>query len=307
MGYDVIGDVHGQYEKLTKLLGMLGYGQHLGALRHPEGRTAVFVGDLIDYGSGQVEVLDLVRGMEQRGSARVVMGNHELNAIGYATPSEDRMGWLREHSGKNKKQHSEFLKQVGWDSPLHHELVGWFRTLPIALDLGGIRVCHAWWNDDMIAVAREVSDADGRLAENSLSAAFCKGAQAFEVLECLTKGCEVELPEGYTFVDKSGNVRSAVRVKWWDVNSTTYRRAALVSADQRLDIPDDPLPLGVNLGNPSPVPVFVGHFRLAGRPAPQNANTAVLDYSAANGCPLVAYRWNGEPELADDGFVSVGN
>jgi hypothetical protein len=235
------------------------------------------------------------------------MGNHELNAIGYATPTEDGKGWLREHSGKNNEQHSQFLKQVGWKTPLHHELVAWFRTLPVALDLGGIRVCHAWWNDEIIAIADRASDARGRLSDDFLMASFRRGETAYDVLESLTKGCEVELPEGRTFVDKGGDVRSAVRVRWWDEKSTTYRRAAIVSHDQCDSIPDDELPVEVILGNPSPVPVFVGHYRLRGQPAPQNANTAVLDYSAAKGCPLVAYRWSGEPELADDGFVSVGN
>ena len=85
MDYDVIGDVHGQDLKLKALLAELGYRVRAGAYRHPAGRVAVFVGDLIDRGPGQVEVLEIVRRMEAAGSARVVMGNHELNAIGYAT------------------------------------------------------------------------------------------------------------------------------------------------------------------------------------------------------------------------------
>jgi len=50
MGYDVIGDVHGQNLKLKALLVKLGYRVRHGAWRHPEGRVAVFVGDLIDRG-----------------------------------------------------------------------------------------------------------------------------------------------------------------------------------------------------------------------------------------------------------------
>jgi len=59
-------------------------------------------------------------------------------------------------------------------------------------------------------------------------------------------------------------------------------------------------------GNPSPVPVFVGHYWLKGRPGPQNTNTAVLDYGAGLEGPLVAYRWDGESKLAEERFVSVG-
>ena len=121
MEYDVIGDVHGQNLKLKALLTALGYRVHAGAYRHPAGRIAVFVGDLIDRGPGQVEVLGIVRRMEAAGSARVVMGNHELNAIGYATRGEDGVTWLRRHSAENEAQHRGFLDQVGWDTPLHRE------------------------------------------------------------------------------------------------------------------------------------------------------------------------------------------
>ncbi len=48
-GIDVIGDVHGEFNKLVELLGHLGYQDRAGAYRHPE-RTAIFVGDLIDRG-----------------------------------------------------------------------------------------------------------------------------------------------------------------------------------------------------------------------------------------------------------------
>ncbi|MEP7216639.1 MAG: metallophosphoesterase, partial [Anaerolineaceae bacterium] len=291
MGNDVIGDIHGQHTKLKALLSELGYRVRAGAYRHPAGRVAVFVGDLIDRGPGQVEVVEIVRRMEAAGSARVVMGNHELNAIGYATPTEDGADWLRKHTATNEAQHRAFLDQVGRDSALHRELIAWFRTLPVALDLGGIRVCHAWWDDELIAAAAQASDKNGRLAEGFLRASFRKGEAAHVVLEGVTKGLEVRLPNGYSFVDPSGATRTKVRVRWWDDEATTFRAAALVPEDQRACIPDVPLPSAMPPGNPSAVPVFVGHYWLTGRPGPQNANTAVLDYGAGLKGPLVAYRW----------------
>jgi hypothetical protein len=55
--------------------------------------------------------LGLVRRMVEAGTARCVMGNHEFNAIAWAT-----------------------------SDPEHPD---WFKTLPLWLDLGGIRVVHA--------------------------------------------------------------------------------------------------------------------------------------------------------------------
>lgn len=60
MAHDIIGDIHGHGERLEALLLELGYRFRAGAWRHPD-RTAVFVGDLIDRGPGQLRTLELVR------------------------------------------------------------------------------------------------------------------------------------------------------------------------------------------------------------------------------------------------------
>ncbi len=55
-------------------------GRAVGA-RHPEGRTAVFVGDLVDRGPDTPGVLRLVMGMISAGHALCVSGNHEAKLI----------------------------------------------------------------------------------------------------------------------------------------------------------------------------------------------------------------------------------
>ncbi|WP_119731221.1 polynucleotide kinase-phosphatase [Thermomonospora amylolytica] len=85
--FDVIGDVHGCRAELETLLAELGYeierdadGRPRGA-RHPEGRTAVFVGDLVDRGPDTPGVLRLVMGMVAAGTALCVSGNHENKLV----------------------------------------------------------------------------------------------------------------------------------------------------------------------------------------------------------------------------------
>lgn len=82
--FDIIGDVHGCYDELRALLGELGYSvAHVDGrwtATHPEGRTPVFVGDLVDRGPASAEVLELVMDLEA-GGALCVNGNHEARLL----------------------------------------------------------------------------------------------------------------------------------------------------------------------------------------------------------------------------------
>ncbi|MFC9886831.1 polynucleotide kinase-phosphatase [Streptomyces pilosus] len=71
--FDIIGDVHGCSAELEALLGKLGYADGV----HPGGRTAVFVGDLVDRGPDSPAVLRRVMTMVKSGNALCVPGNHE--------------------------------------------------------------------------------------------------------------------------------------------------------------------------------------------------------------------------------------
>ncbi|MGW1595465.1 polynucleotide kinase-phosphatase [Streptomyces sp. NPDC002343] len=71
--FDIIGDIHGCSAELEALLAKLGYADGV----HPEGRTAVFVGDLVDRGPDSPGVLRRVMSMVNSGTALCVPGNHE--------------------------------------------------------------------------------------------------------------------------------------------------------------------------------------------------------------------------------------
>ncbi len=85
--FDVIGDVHGCRAELELLLTELGYQVERDAAgrpvcaRHPAGRRAVFLGDLVDRGPDTPGVLRLVMGMAAAGSALCVAGNHEVKLL----------------------------------------------------------------------------------------------------------------------------------------------------------------------------------------------------------------------------------
>jgi hypothetical protein len=308
MSYDIIGDIHGHADRLKALLTKLGYEQRDGAWRHLS-RTVIFVGDFVDRGPGQLRTLALVRDMINAGSARAVMGNHEFNAIGWATadPINDGL-YLRPRHGetgeKNRRQHEAFLAEVGADSAEHRSWVEWFKQLPLWIEEQDFRVVHACWSPRHVETLRPLLLPGNRLGSETAQAANRKGSEAYDAIETLLKGAELELPSGHTFIDKDGHVRSAIRTRWWDAGVSTYREAYI--GPSGVEMPDLPIPMAQRIPEPDR-PTFIGHYWLNpnGAMAPLSGKVACVDYSVAKGGPLVAYRFDGEQELSADKFVAA--
>jgi hypothetical protein len=303
--YDVIGDVHGQGGKLKALLRQLGYIEGAGHWQAPQGRQAVFVGDLIDRGPNQLEVLRLVKAMVDAGQAQVVLGNHEFNAIGYAVKAAGAEAHLRPRSEKNRKQHARFLEEVKEDSKEHQKWVDWFRTLPMALDMNGIRVVHAWWDEQAVArIERARGGSHGLINDDVLHSLYADpDLQAARKL--LTCGVEWELPPGLAVVDKEGHRHGEARLAVWRHWADRLRQIALVPGDGHSLLPDIDVPKQHPLVQVTGSPILFGHHWFSGPVKLETPKVACLDWSAAKGGPLVAYRWDGEDELRHQGLVAV--
>ena len=83
--FDIIGDVHGCLDELVELLEKLGYDVSTSGGRFevepPDGRRAIFLGDLVDRGPKTPDGLRLVMGMVESGSALCVPGNHDAKLV----------------------------------------------------------------------------------------------------------------------------------------------------------------------------------------------------------------------------------
>ncbi|MEV7279186.1 polynucleotide kinase-phosphatase [Streptomyces sp. NPDC093111] len=130
--FDVIGDIHGCRSELETLLGKLGYVDG----HHPDGRTAVFVGDLVDRGPDSPGVLRRVMGMVAAGDALCVPGNHE-NKLGR---------WLRGRKVQRTHGLAETIEQLEREPEEFRAEVSAFIDGLVShyvLDEGRLVVCHA--------------------------------------------------------------------------------------------------------------------------------------------------------------------
>ena len=315
-GYDIIGDVHGCADKLTVLLKKLGYAHSDGAYRHPEQRQVVFVGDLIDRGVSQLEAVAIPRAMVEHGTAQMVIGNHEFNAVAFATRTADDTEWCRPHNDKNRGQHQAFLRAVEFGSATHRSILDWFMSLPLWLNLGGVRVVHACWRDDSIEHLRTQVGDHGGLTDQLVRDGTTRGHLSYDAIETVLKGPEIWLG-GYSYTDKDDHKRSDGRVAWWKTDATTLRDIIRLDPSwplvdpngERVDkLPETPLTDIAGSVPPYPVnapPVLFGHYWFTDNDdKPSTSNTACVDFSAVKGGNLVAYRWDGEPTLQPENFVA---
>jgi hypothetical protein len=306
VSYDIIGDIHGHSRTLVALLEELGYQKEGNVYRHPA-RRVIFLGDFIDRGEFQSEVIDIVWPMIESGAALSVMGNHEFNAIAYHTYDSEADGYLREHSEKNFNQHEAFLGAYKGSPDKREDTINWFKTLPLWLDLRDLRVIHACWDQQEIEKILNYQARDHCLGDDLLKMSCRKGTWQYTAIETLLKGKEIGLKSGASFKDKDGNVRHNIRVRWWDQQATTYKEIFMGPDSAKTHIPDDEITGDhlVEYSNEAP-PVFLGHYWMEGQPAPLAPNIACLDYSVAKpGGKLVAYRWDGEQTLCRDKFIWV--
>jgi hypothetical protein len=287
---------------LIELLTRLGYEQRDGVWRHPE-RQVIFVGDYIDRGPAIKETLALVKGMVDAGTALAIMGNHEYNALAYAHRLPDG-NYLRSHNSTHSKQHQATLDQFAGYPGEWENYLQWFYSLPLFLELPGLRVVHACWDDEHIEWLR--SHGYQRLNEALLIASHQRRSTPYQVINDTLKGKEFNIPEKYTWHDKDGHARNSNRIRWWVSPTTkTFGEFLFNCPASLIDKPVDPA-VAINIYPADAPPVFFGHYWMEDKfPVIQSENVICLDYSVAKEGALVAYRWSGEDKVDNKHFVFV--
>lgn len=281
---DVIGDIHGYADKLIGLLKQLGYVHNGSHFVPPDGHRALFIGDLIDRGAQQVATLETVFAMLDADVADAVMGNHEYNAMAFATPNPDDISqYLRTHDAVHTRQHEAFLAEVSFGSEQHQYWLQRLYEIPLWLETDAACFVHACWDVDSMAVLKPFLTDDNRLTPQGLIATSQEDTAPFDALERVLKGVETSLPDGIVMVDKEGTTRTRVRVRWWldALNKRTLHEIARAPASALAQIPNDVLAENIDFALKTDKPVFVGHYWLTGTPEPLSDQVACTDYSAA--------------------------
>ena len=149
--FDIIGDIHGCFDELADLFGRLGYSIEVQSngtpsssysVKPPEGRKAIFLGDLVDRGPKIPEVLRLVMSMVEAGTALCVPGNHDVKLLRKLRGKDVQITHgLAESLEQLDREPSEFRAKV---LEFIDELVSHY-----VLDDGKLVVAHAGMKEEM--------------------------------------------------------------------------------------------------------------------------------------------------------------
>lgn len=144
--FDIIGDIHGCFPELQTLLQQLGYQltrrEDAFSVTHPQGRKAVFLGDLVDRGPDTPNVLRLVMDMVASGTALCVPGNHDIKL----------MRKLKGHDVRVNHGLAESLAQIAKEPPAFKERIVKFLDELVShyvLNDGKLVVAHAGMKETM--------------------------------------------------------------------------------------------------------------------------------------------------------------
>src|SRR5690606_7542185 len=147
---DIVGDIHGEYSALVRLLAHLGYDTEG---RHPQDRMLVFVGDLIDRGPDSHSVVQLVQRLVESGNARCILGNHEINLL--IDDGKDGSGWFfDERHQQDLKHYAPFRRTPPEKRQAFKDFLG---SLPVALFRDDIRIVHAAWTTPAIQAVESIT------------------------------------------------------------------------------------------------------------------------------------------------------
>lgn len=300
--FDIIGDVHGEADKLKNLLTQMGYIPQNNIYSHPE-RKAIFVGDFINRGPKIRETIRLIRGMVESGNAYAILGNHEINAIYYSLL--DKQGkHLSKRWSRLRLDLSKTLGEFSGRQDEWKDHIKWMRRLPLFLEFDGIRVVHACWQDENIRILKE-SFTETKLKKSQLKQIGKNHTELARAFWETCKGIDFQLPKDLLVYDDHGTPHRSFRSKWWcDPKGMTFSELSFESRFNlpEYTIPEEIIPTRTSYSKNSPI-VFFGHYCMKNGNNIIEPNVCCLDSCVSRRGKLTAYQWNGEKKLKKENLL----
>ncbi len=303
--YDIIGDVHGEAGLLKMLLKKMGYEKNSGYYQHPE-RKAIFVGDFTNRGPEIRLTLQIIRQMVDNGAAFAILGNHEINNILYHLKNEMKEPLLRE-KGKRYASVTKTVLEYKFFPEEWKSMRKWLRTLPMFIDLGGIRIAHAYWSDKNINILKN------QLPEGKIPRSIFRDLVLHPELELsqailqTTRGVHLVLPPDLKIYDHRKRGHRFFRIRWWE--SPEGKTFHDYSYESKFHLPKYTIPPEIypqyEIYPKDAPPVFFGHYCQGRGPYIIGKNLCCVDACVTIRKALAAYRWNGETELNPENLIMV--
>lgn len=135
MKYYAIGDIHGKYNKLVKLLEKINYG---------EDGLIVFLGDYVDRGRQSRKVISLIKELVEANKAVALLGNHDEAFYKWCfnefDSEEEELFWYNNYLKVTK---NSYYNVKGFDYSLLQDHCAWLKTLPHFYETTNYFFCHS--------------------------------------------------------------------------------------------------------------------------------------------------------------------
>ena len=293
--FDFLGDIHGNATKFLQLIEKLGYVNLDNGWMHPENRQMIILGDFINVGRESKKVLLILREIWEKNVAYILVGNHEyFLALGhYKTGLE-----IFNKDSRLYNEYKPLFNEFESDRSELTEYIEWFSSLPLFLETEKFRAVHAYWNNENINLI-----GDDNCLKKILKFRKQKKEEIKSAVNETLNGKVISI-NSFWGISRS----QKLRVKWWNElynkdlvdNIIVHKKVNIKSKKITPELLPDFEPY-----KKSEKPVFFGHYWLKSLPFLLKNNVCCLDFGAAKGGYLAAYRFNGEKKLDARNLVWV--
>ena len=276
---DLIGDIHGHYDELRRLLEKMCYSFQQNGLNHLENRKIGFLGDFINRGPYSVKVLSLVKSLCESGDAVAVLGNHEFRLI----------------------QNSVTGKKI---PPELEPFLPWLRTLPLFLDFETLRMVHAAWHFSSIELLLGKSAEEDSFIVETLD----KKSPYKQAVSRILSGIKIRIPEELNLIDRFGIRRPKGRLKWWkDLRGKPDNECFISPMTPEICDrgPSDQELSELELYPKTEKPVFIGHYCLPPHISKISGQVICLDGCVTSDKTLWGYHYKGAQKICPSYLIEA--